>query len=90
MTKEEKQLTDLTEQEKIEKIREIKGELESLFDSSNYFVAFWAMVAFEKDLYCEVHELDKMEKVFDDYMGSDLTNLLNPELEAIIDEELEL
>ena len=87
MTKEEKQLTD---QEKIEKIREIKKELESLFDSSNYFVAFWATVAFEKDLYCEVHELDKMKKVFEDYMGSDLTNLLNPELEAIIDEELEL
>ena len=38
MTKEEKQLTDLTDQEKIEKIREIKKELESLFDSSNYFV----------------------------------------------------
>ncbi len=87
MTKEEKQLTD---QKKIEKIREIKKELESLFDSSNYFVAFWAIVAFEKDLYCEVHELDKMKKVFEDYMGSDLTNLLNPELEAIIDEELEL
>ena len=87
MTKEEKQLTV---QEKIEKIREIKKELESLFDSSNYFVAFWAIVAFEKDLYCEVHELDKMKKVFEDYMGSDLTNLLNPELEAIIDEELEL
>ena len=90
MTKEEKQLTDLTDQEKIEKIREIKKELESLFDSSNYFVVFWAMIAFEKDLYCEVHELDKMEKVFEDYMGSDLTNLLNPELEAIIDSELEL
>lgn len=90
MTKEEKQLTDLTAQEKIEKIREIKKELESLFDSKNYFVAFWAIVAFEKDLYCEVHELDKMKKVFEDYMGSDLTNLLNPELEAIIDEELEL
>ena len=90
MTKEEKQLTDLTDQEKIENIREIKKELESLFDSSNYFVAFWAIVAFEKDLYCEVHELDKMKKVFEDYMGSDLTNLLNPELEAIIDEELEL
>lgn len=87
MTKEEKQLTD---QEKIEKIREIKKELESLFDSSNYFVAFWAIVAFEKDLYCEVHELDKMKKVFEDYMSSDLTNLLTPELEAIIDEELEL
>lgn len=87
MTKEEKQLTD---QEKIEKIREIKGELESLFEDNNYFVVFWAMVAFEKDLYCEVHELDKMKKVFDKYMDSDLSNLLNPEVEAIIDSELEL
>lgn len=87
MIKEEKQLTD---QEKIEKIREIKKELESLFESNNYFVVFWAMVSFEKDLYCEVHELDKMKKVFEKYMDSDLSNLLNSELEDVIDEELGL
>ena len=83
MAKEEKQkqLTNLTDEQKIDKIREIKGELESLFED---------MVAFEKDLYCEVHELDKMKKVFDKYMDSDLSNLLNPEVEAIIDSELEL
>lgn len=92
MAKEEKQkqLTNLTDEQKIDKIREIKGELESLFEDNNYFVVFWAMVAFEKDLYCEVHELDKMKKVFDKYMDSDLSNLLNPEVEAIIDSELEL
>lgn len=92
MAKEEKQkqLTNLTDEQKIEKIREIKKELESLFESNNYFVVFWAMVSFEKDLYCEVHELDKMKKVFEKYMDLDLSNLLNPELEDVIDEELGL